>query len=212
MFRTLVALCLLTFAANALANDASVQGAREGGDENTLPRVKLTTDEGDIVLELFSEQAPVSVANFLQYVDEGYYEGTIFHRVIPGFVLQGGGLTYDFTRKPPRDPVVNESANGLSNRPMTLAMARHNDPNSATSQFYINLNHNPGLDATEERPGYTVFGRVVDGYDTVITIVQAPKGNYKQFPDAPNVPIRILEAQRLASDMDASADQEASAP
>ncbi len=201
MIRTLLTLCLFTFAANALANT-----------EGALPRVKLTTDEGVIVLELFPEKAPVTVANFLQYVEDGYYEGTIFHRVIPGFVLQGGGLTYDFTRKPPRDPIANESTNGLSNSPMTLAMARYNDPDSATSQFYINLNHNPGLDATEERPGYTVFGRVVDGYDTVITIVQAPKGNYKQFPDAPNMPIRILEAQRVPPENDSPADQEASAP
>lgn len=199
MIRNLLALCLITFAANALANE-------EG------PRVELTTDEGVILLELFPEKAPATVANFLQYVEDGYYEGTIFHRVIPGFVLQGGGLTYDFTRKPPRDPIVNESDNGLSNRPMTLAMARHNDPDSATSQFFINLNNNPGLDATEERPGYTVFGRVVDGYDTVITIVQAPKGNYKQFPDAPNVPIRILEAKQLSPDADLSEDQEIPSP
>jgi len=174
--------------------------------ENNSPRVELTTDEGIIVLELFPDKAPITVSNFLQYVDDGYYDGTIFHRVIPGFVAQGGGLTYDFTRKPPRDPIANESDNGLSNKPMTLAMARHSDPNSATSQFYINLNHNPGLDATEERPGYTVFGQVVDGYDTIVTIVQAPKGNYKQFPDAPNVPIRILEARRLPAPADTAAD------
>ena len=174
--------------------------------ENDSPRVELTTDEGTIVLELFPDKAPITVSNFLQYVDDGYYDGTIFHRVIPGFVAQGGGLTYDFTRKPPRDPIANESDNGLSNKPMTLAMARHSDPDSATSQFYINLNHNPGLDATEEGPGYTVFGQVVDGYDTIITIVQAPKGNYKQFPDAPNVPIRILEARRLPASAGTEAD------
>ncbi|WP_024460368.1 peptidylprolyl isomerase [Marinimicrobium sp. LS-A18] len=179
--------------------------------ENDRPRVELTTDEGAIVLELFPDKAPITVSNFLQYVDDGYYDGTIFHRVIPGFVVQGGGLTYDFTRKPPRDPIANESDNGLSNKPMTLAMARHSDPDSATSQFYINLNHNPGLDATEERPGYTVFGQVVDGYDTIITIVQAPKGNYKQFPDAPNVPIRILEARRLPASADTTADGKESA-
>lgn len=179
--------------------------------ENDRPRVELTTDEGAIVLELFPDKAPITVSNFLQYVDDGYYDGTIFHRVIPGFVVQGGGLTYDFTRKPPRDPIANESDNGLSNKPMTLAMARHSDPDSATSQFYINLNHNPGLDATVERPGYTVFGQVVDGYDTIITIVQAPKGNYKQFPDAPNVPIRILEARRLPAPADTTADGKESA-
>lgn len=171
------------------------------------PRVQLTTDEGTITVALFPDKAPLTVANFLQYVDEGYYDGTIFHRVIPGFVAQGGGLTYDFTRKPPREPIANESNNGLSNKPMSLAMARHSDPDSATSQFYINLNHNPSLDATEERPGYAVFGEVVDGYDTVVAIVEAPRGNYKQFPDAPNVPIRILEARRLATDADAPSQE-----
>lgn len=171
------------------------------------PRVQLTTDEGTITVALFPDKAPLTVANFLQYVDEGYYDGTIFHRVIPGFVAQGGGLTYDFTRKPPREPIANESNNGLSNKPMSLAMARHSDPDSATSQFYINLNHNPSLDATEKRPGYAVFGEVVDGYDTVVAIVEAPRGNYKQFPDAPNVPIRILEARRLATDADAPSQE-----
>lgn len=158
------------------------------------PRVHLKTDLGPIVLELFPEEAPKTVENFLQYVEEGFYGGTIFHRVIPGFVAQGGGLTYDFTRKEPRDPVENESDNGLSNKPMTVAMARHRDPDSATSQFYINLNHNQSLDAKDEQPGYTVFGRVVEGHETVIKIVEEPKGNYKQYPDAPNTPVRILEA------------------
>lgn len=195
----------------ALLGLLTLSGAVQAENDDALPQVELTTDEGAIVLELFPDKAPITVSNFLQYVDDGYYEGTIFHRVIPGFVAQGGGLTYDFTRKPPRDPIANESDNGLSNKPMTLAMARHSDPDSATSQFYINLNHNPGLDATEERPGYTVFGQVVDGYDTIITIVQAPKGNYKQFPDAPNVPIRILEARRLPAPADTTADGKESA-
>ncbi|MGD8176464.1 peptidylprolyl isomerase [Marinimicrobium sp. ARAG 43.8] len=169
-------------------------------DEGDRPVVKLTTDEGDILLELFAQAAPQTVANFLQYVDEGFYNGTIFHRVIPGFVVQGGGLTYDFTRKETRDPVANESDNGLSNTPMTLAMARFSEPDSATSQFYINLSHNGSLDGTEEQPGYTVFGRVIDGYETIITIVEAPQGNYEQYPNAPNTPIRVLTAQRVTDE------------
>lgn len=171
------------------------------------PKVRLKTDLGPIVLELFPEQAPATVENFLAYVDNNFYDGTIFHRVIPGFVAQGGGLTYDFTRKETRDPVINESNNGLKNAPMTIAMARHSDPDSATSQFFINLNHNPSLNATEDRPGYTVFGRVIDGHETVVKIVEEPRGNYSAHPEAPNTPVRILKAERVSASKPKS-DQE----
>lgn len=173
-------------------------------DETERPRVQLETDMGEIMLELFPQKAPATVENFLQYVDEHFYAGTIFHRVVPGFVLQGGGLTYDFTPKDTRDPVVNESDNGLSNRPMTVAMARKSDPDSATSQFFINLNHNRSLDPSEDEPGYTVFGRVIEGEETVIEIVQQPRGQYDDYPQAPNTPIRILSAQRVNTDPEAS--------
>lgn len=161
------------------------------------PRVKLDTDEGAIVLELFAQKAPKTVDNFLRYVDDRFYDGTIFHRVIPGFVVQGGGMTYDFSKKDTRDPVTNESDNGLSNKPMTVAMARRSDPESANSQFFINLNNNTSLDASEDKPGYTVFGRVVSGQETIVAIVEAPSGDYDDYPDAPNTPIRILSARRI---------------
>lgn len=163
------------------------------------PKVKLNTDLGPIVIELFPEQAPATVENFLAYVENNFYDGTIFHRVIPGFVVQGGGMTYDFTRKKTRDPVVNESDNGLKNAPMTVAMARHSNPDSATSQFFINLNHNPSLNAAKDRPGYTVFGRVIDGFETVVKIVEEPRGDYSSYPEAPNTPVRVLSAERLST-------------
>jgi len=172
------------------------------------PHVLLKTDLGDITIELFHQQAPVTVENFLAYVDSHFYDGTIFHRVIPGFVAQGGGLTYDFTPKPTRDPIVNESDNGLRNSPMTLSMARTSNPDSATSQFFINLNDNRTLNATEDKPGYAVFGRVVDGQDTVIAIVEEPRGNFRAHPDAPNTPVRILKAERVVISQDSTNDRD----
>lgn len=157
------------------------------------PMVKLETDLGPIVLELFEEKAPVTVANFLQYVDDGFYNGTIFHRVIPGFVVQGGGLTFDFVEKETRDPIVNESDNGLQNKAGTVAMARTSDPDSATSQFYINVANNPHLDDA----GYAVFGEVKDGWETIDAILEVPRGLYREFPHAPNEMVRILRASRL---------------
>ncbi len=159
--------------------------------------VKLETDLGEITVNLFSEQAPATVENFLTYVDDGFYNGTIFHRVIPGFMVQGGGLTFDFTEKETREPVVNESHNGLRNARGTLAMARYSDPNSATAQFFINLVNNPHLDNYPGRPGYTVFGEVISGMEVVDEIVTRPPGNTRRHPNAPSEPIRILKAYRV---------------
>jgi peptidyl-prolyl cis-trans isomerase A (cyclophilin A) len=161
------------------------------------PRVAFKTDHGTILIELFVKEAPISVANFLEYVDSGFYNGTIFHRVIPGFVVQGGGMTYDFSPKPTRDPIKNESNNGLSNSYGTIAMARTNQVDSATSQFYINIKDNPALDAKGNKLGYTVFGKVVTGMEVVNRIVDEPRGMYPAFPDAPNYAVRILEAKRV---------------
>ena len=124
--------------------------------ENTL--VKIKTDLGTFVVEVNAKAAPVTAQNFLDYVDAKFYDGTIFHRVVPGFVVQGGGMTFDFAEKETRKPIVNESVNGLKNDYKSVAMARQQDPDSATAQFYINLQNNPGLNATETKPGYTVFG------------------------------------------------------
>ncbi|BFM16884.1 peptidylprolyl isomerase [Maricurvus nonylphenolicus] len=156
------------------------------------PKAVLKTDLGEIVFELYPEKAPATVANFLEYAESGFYNGTIFHRVIPGFVAQAGGLTFDYIKKETRDPVVNESNNGLRNRKGTVAMARLPDPDSATSQFFINLNRNTHLDAKKDQPGYTVFAKVTKGMNVVKKIVKEPQGMMRDYPQAPNTPVRIL--------------------
>ncbi|WP_317929308.1 peptidylprolyl isomerase [Halioxenophilus sp. WMMB6] len=160
-------------------------------------QVELETDLGKIVIELYSDKAPVTTANFLKYVDSHFYDGTIFHRVIANFVVQGGGLRYDFTQKETNDPIVNESSNGLLNRRGTLSMARYSDPDSATSQFFINLKDNTNLDPKANKAGYTVFGEVIQGMAVVEAIVAEPQGLYRNYPNAPNAPVRILKAKRL---------------
>ncbi len=162
--------------------------------ENTL--VKIKTDLGTFVVEVNAKAAPVTAQNFLDYVDAKFYDGTIFHRVVPGFVVQGGGMTFDFAEKETRKPIVNESVNGLKNDYKSVAMARQQDPDSATAQFYINLQNNPGLNATETKPGYTVFGKVVAGMEVIEKIAQEPRGMFKAFPEAPNYAVRILSATR----------------
>jgi len=162
--------------------------------ENTL--VKIKTDLGTFVVEVNAKAAPVTAQNFLDYVDAKFYDGTIFHRVVPGFVVQGGGMTFDFAEKETRKPIVNESVNGLKNDYKSIAMARQQDPDSATAQFYINLQNNPGLNATETKPGYTVFGKVVAGMEVIEKIAQEPRGMFKAFPEAPNYAVRILSATR----------------
>ncbi len=160
-------------------------------------QVKLSTSFGDIVLEMFADKAPVSVANFLTYVDSGFYEGTVFHRVIPGFVIQGGGMTPELDRKATRDPIRNEADNGLKNLRGTLSMARTNDPNSATSQFFINLVDNAALDRSARDHGYAVFAKVVSGMDVVDKIAQTPTGNQSMHQNVPKTPVVLKSAQRL---------------
>ncbi len=162
--------------------------------ENTLVAVK--TDLGSFIIEVYPKAAPKTAQNFLDYVDSKFYDGTIFHRIVPGFVVQGGGMTFDFAEKETRKPVVNESINGLKNDYKSVAMARQQDPDSATAQFYINLQNNPGLNATETKPGYTVFGKVVAGIEVIEKIAQEPRGMFKAFPEAPNYAVRILSAAR----------------
>jgi len=131
------------------------------------PRVVISTQFGDIEIELLEKMAPRTVANFLSLVDEKFYDGLIFHRVIANFMIQGGGYTPDLTYKPGANTVRNESSNGIKNRRGTIAMARLSDPDSADTQFFINVNDNPNLDAQGNQPGYTVFGKVVSGYEVV---------------------------------------------
>jgi peptidyl-prolyl cis-trans isomerase A (cyclophilin A) len=162
-------------------------------------QVLLQTDLGNIRIELYDTIAPITVKNFLTYVDSGFYNGTIFHRIVPGFVVQGGGYTFDFAEKKTNPNIKNESDNGLTNDYKTIAMARTADPDSASSQFYFNLKDNPSLNARGEAKGYTVFGRVIDGMDVVEKIAQEPTGMFKSFPEAPNYAIRILTAKKISS-------------
>ena len=166
------------------------------------PRVVLETSLGPVTLELDPEAAPKSVRNFINYVEAGFYDETIFHRVIAGFMVQGGGFTTDLIRKPTREPIGNEAFNGLRNTRGTLAMARTRDPHSATAQFFINLVDNDFLNHTAKTPrgwGYTVFGRVVDGMDVVDTIAAAKTGNVNGMGDVPLDAIVIGSAQVVES-------------
>lgn len=179
---------------NLLVGFSLVASAHSYAAENTLVAIK--TDLGTFVVEVYPKSAPVTTQNFLGYVDAKFYDGTIFHRVVPGFVVQGGGMTFDFAEKETRKPIINESVNGLKNDYKSVAMARQQDPNSATAQFYINLQNNPGLNAVETKPGYTVFGKVVAGMEVIEKIAQEPRGMFKAFPEAPNYAVRILSAAR----------------
>jgi peptidyl-prolyl cis-trans isomerase B (cyclophilin B) len=164
------------------------------------PHVLLSTSEGDILLELLADQAPASVANFLAYVEAGHYDETLFHRVVRGFVIQGGGFGRNLEPRPTRDPVENEAANGPGNLAGTVAMARTQDPHSATSQFFINAADNPGLDHRGETPeefGYAVFGRVVEGMDVVRKINWKVTKPRPGFPDLPDEPVVLVSAQRF---------------
>lgn len=162
------------------------------------PRVALRTNQGDIIIELDAVKAPKSTANFLQYVKDGHYNGTIFHRVIDGFMAQGGGFTADFQLKPTRTAIENEAKNGLSNLRGTLAMARTNEPHSALAQFFVNLVDNPRLDFVSEQDtftwGYAVFGKVVEGMDVVDRIRVIPTS--AQGPFAKDVPTQAVIIER----------------
>ena len=164
----------------------------------TAPRVQLTTSMGEIVLELNPTKAPRTVENFLQYVRERHYDGTIFHRVIDGFMIQGGGFTPDMQQKPTRAPIVLEAGNGLKNEAYTVAMARTSDPHSATAQFFINVKNNPMLDAPQpDGYGYAVFGKVVRGMDVVDKIKAVPTGNRGMHQNVPLTPVTILSAAEV---------------
>ncbi|MBS4095225.1 MAG: peptidylprolyl isomerase [Sulfuricella sp.] len=167
------------------------------------PLVKFTTSEGEMIFELYPEKAPRTVANFLHYVNNGFYQGTIFHRAVEQFVVQGGGLTPDFEYKTTLDPIPNESNNGLRNEPGTLAMARLYEPDTATSQFYINLSDNKYLNFHSPEPkyqGYCVFGKVVLGLDVAKKISRLPTGPGGPFEaDVPAKPVLIQQAELIAA-------------
>jgi cyclophilin family peptidyl-prolyl cis-trans isomerase len=169
------------------------------------PLVKVETSKGDIVIELYADKAPISVANFLQYVDDGFYNGTVFHRIIDGFMIQGGGFDQQYQQKPTRAAIQNEADNGLTNRRGTIAMARTNDPHSATAQFFINTVNNSSLDhrgKSQRGWGYTVFGRVTEGLGIVDIIAKAQtgSGSLGGYPanDVPRDAIVIKSVSRVA--------------
>lgn len=171
-------------------------------DDNN-PRVRLVTSMGEVVLQLDRAKAPKTVENFLRYVQDGFYNGTVFHRVIDGFMVQGGGFTPEMTQKSTRPPVMNEADNGLRNTIGTIAMARTNDPHSATAQFFINVGNNDFLDFREKTPrawGYAVFGRVVSGMEVVKAIKDVPTTTVGPHQNVPQQPIIIQQAVIVTSD------------
>jgi len=165
-------------------------------DKETSPVVILNTSLGEIKLELDAKKAPITVENFLAYVDDGFYDGTVFHRVIPGFMIQGGGMTADMEQKPTKAQITNEADNGLKNDRGTVAMARTQAKDSATSQFFINLKDNEFLNHGARDFGYAVFGRVVEGMDVVDKIAAVPTGGKGMHQNVPVEPVLIKSARR----------------
>ncbi|MDM9593032.1 peptidylprolyl isomerase [Pseudomonas guariconensis] len=181
--KLLLTACSVAFATSVMASDKT-------------PHVLLDTSFGPVEIELNAEKAPISTKNFLEYVDSGFYNNTIFHRVIPGFMAQGGGFTDRMVQKPTRDPIRNEASNGLANTRGTLAMARTSDPNSATSQFFINVADNDFLNPGRDR-GYAVFGKVTKGMEVVDQIVNSPTTIKQGMRDVPTDPVYIKSAKRI---------------
>jgi cyclophilin family peptidyl-prolyl cis-trans isomerase len=200
--RTLLALLALS---GSVALPAFAQTPSGGTCEAALKgsgpvKVKLTTSMGPIVLELDKQKAPISTDNFVKYVDSGHYNGTVFHRVIDTFMIQGGGFTRDYVQKPTRAPIKNESTNGLANDAYTIAMARTNVRDSATSQFFINSGNNTMLNyAGEGNPGYAVFGKVVEGRDVVDKIRKVAVKRTSVSEGQPDVPVVIETAECVAA-------------
>ena len=159
--------------------------------------VRIDTNMGSFVVELNPDEAPITVDNFLMYAQSGFYEGTLFHRVIKNFMIQGGGFTESFAKKPTEKAIKNESNNGLLNKRGTIAMARTQHVDSATSQFFINTRDNPSLDYNRGKYGYTVFGEVIEGYDTIQKIENVSTGTKNRYRDVPTTPVVINGVKRL---------------
>ncbi len=181
-----------------------------GGGAAGGPVVLMATSQGEVKIELFEKEAPETVTNFLAYVNDGFYDGTIFHRVIPGFMIQGGGFTEAMQQKPTKPAIKNEAANGLTNDTGTLAMARTNVVDSATSQFFINVNDNDFLnhkDTSMQGFGYCVFGRVIEGMDVVSAIERVQTGRKGMHADVPQEPI-IIQSMKVVSEAQYDAESE----
>lgn len=201
ILKLLIVLSFLFSAATHSANHAANHAAN--------PQVEIKTNFGNIVLELYPDTAPKTVQNFLSYVKDDYYTGTVFHRVISGFMIQGGGFDKTLKQKPARPPIENEAANGLKNEIGTVAMARTSDPHSASAQFFINVADNAFLNHTARTPqgyGYTVFGKVIKGMEVVQRIAGAPTNPGGPFPsDVPNVAVVIEEVRLITAEPTAAA-------
>src|SRR4051794_25847835 len=159
--------------------------------------IRFETTLGAFTVELFDKEAPLSAQNFLEYAESGHFDNTVFHRVIPGFVIQGGGMTADMKQKPTREPIRNEATNGLKNRRGTLSMARTNDPHSATSQFFVNLVDNAFLDPGKGGAGYAVFGHVIEGMSVIDAIAKVKTGRKGMHDDVPVEPVVVTSAKRI---------------
>jgi peptidyl-prolyl cis-trans isomerase A (cyclophilin A) len=159
--------------------------------------IRFETSLGDFSIEFFEKEAPESVANFTRYIDDGFFDGTIFHRIVPGFVIQGGGFTEDMAQKKTKPPVKNEADNGLKNKRGTLSMARTNDINSATSQFFVNLKDNDFLDHSRGNFGYAVFAKVIDGMDVIDKIAAVETGRKRGFDDVPVEVVTMKSVRRV---------------
>jgi cyclophilin family peptidyl-prolyl cis-trans isomerase len=159
--------------------------------------IRFETTLGNFTIELYEDKAPVSAENFLKYVDEGFFDGTVFHRIVPGFVIQGGGFTEDMSQKKNHPPIKNEADNGVKNTRGTLSMARTNDINSATSQFFVNLKDNDFLDHTRGNFGYAVFGKVTEGMDVIDKIAAVKTGRKRGFEDVPLDAVVMTSVRRI---------------
>ena len=186
-------------AALVFCASSACSGEPNAPPETGNPQVEIATSMGALTVELWPEKAPLTVDNFLKLVDDGFYDGTIFHRVIPNFMIQAGGYDVDLAYREPPRTVVNESANGAQNARWTIAMARHADPDSADSQFFINVNDNVHLDATPEKPGYTVFGTLIAGHEIAEDIELTDTGPVGDKISVPLEPVLILSTRRVSA-------------
>ncbi|MCF6298377.1 MAG: peptidyl-prolyl cis-trans isomerase [Thiomicrorhabdus sp.] len=190
----------LKLAALALFLSTSAFAESEPVTAKENPQVLFETNLGTFIIELYPDKAPNTVKNFLTYVNDGFYDGTIFHRVIPNFMVQGGGFTADMSKKTTREPIANEADNGLRNTVGTVAMARTSDPHSATAQFFVNVSKNSFLDFREKTNrawGYAVFGRVIKGMKTINKIRTSPTGKTKGMIDVPRETVTIIKARQI---------------
>lgn len=196
---SLIASVLLMLTMVSCTNESTQNETSQETKVMSTQSVVFKTSQGEINIDLDSEKAPLTVANFIQYVEAGHYNGTVFHRVIPGFMIQGGGFEPGMNQKSTNAPVVNEANNGLLNDEFTIAMARTGDPHSATAQFFINVNNNASLNFSSETPqgwGYAVFGKVTSGQDIVKNIVSVATGNVGHFADVPREDV-VIESVTL---------------